>query len=88
MNKKLIRLTEGDLHRMVKESVKRVLNEHISSKEDFVIKYINDMTENGDAIYYNNGNIQFIKKDDNGNNLVIAEITNNNEYREYYKKNR
>ena len=27
MNKKLIRLTEGDLHRIVKESVNRVLNE-------------------------------------------------------------
>ena len=27
MNKKLIRLTEGDLHRIVKESVKKVLNE-------------------------------------------------------------
>ena len=27
MNKKLIRLTESDLHRIVKESVKRVINE-------------------------------------------------------------
>lgn len=27
MNKKVIRLTEGDLHRIVKESVNRVLNE-------------------------------------------------------------
>ena len=27
MNKKLIRLTESDLHRIVKESVKRALNE-------------------------------------------------------------
>ena len=27
MNKKLIRLTESDLHRIVKESVNRVLNE-------------------------------------------------------------
>ena len=29
MNKKLIRLTESDLHRIVKESVKRVLNEDV-----------------------------------------------------------
>ena len=29
MNKKLIRLTESDLHRIVKESVNRVLNEDI-----------------------------------------------------------
>lgn len=27
MNKKLIRLTESDLHRIVKESVNRILNE-------------------------------------------------------------
>ena len=27
MNKKLIRLTEGDLHRIVKESINRVLKE-------------------------------------------------------------
>ena len=29
MNKKLIRLTESDFHRIVKESVKRVLKEEI-----------------------------------------------------------
>lgn len=29
MNKKLIRITESDLHRIIKESVKRVLNESI-----------------------------------------------------------
>lgn len=28
MNKKLIRLTESDLHRIVKESVNRILNEY------------------------------------------------------------
>ena len=28
MNKKMIRLTESDLHRIVKESVKRVLREN------------------------------------------------------------
>ena len=28
MNKKLIRLTEGDLHKIVKESVNRILNEY------------------------------------------------------------
>ena len=28
MNKKLIRLTEGDLHRIVKESVNRILREN------------------------------------------------------------
>ena len=31
MNKKLIRLTESDLHRIVKESVKRTLNEELDT---------------------------------------------------------
>ena len=51
MNKKLIRLTENDLHKIVKESVNRILNETIpstvASKED-AIDYINgvfDMCE-------------------------------------------
>ena len=34
MNKKLIRLTENDLHRIVKESVNRLLNEaHYDAKD-------------------------------------------------------
>jgi len=32
MNKKLIRLTESDLHKIVKESVKRILKEDIEDK--------------------------------------------------------
>lgn len=35
MNKKLIRLTEGDLHRIVKESVNRILNEYKNSDTRF-----------------------------------------------------
>ena len=34
MNKKLIRLTESDLHRIVKESVKRVLKESYESERE------------------------------------------------------
>lgn len=51
MNKKLIRLTENDLHKIVKESVNRVLNETIPSKvasKKDAIDYINgvyDMCE-------------------------------------------
>ena len=38
--KKLIRLTEGDLHRIVKESVKRVLNEsEFTNDEDIASQY-------------------------------------------------
>ena len=41
MNKKLIRLTESDLHRIVKESVKKVLNESQSLKS--TIASINEL---------------------------------------------
>lgn len=40
MNKKLIRLTEGDLHKIVKESVNRVLNEQMT--EDFLVRFAKD----------------------------------------------
>jgi len=43
MNKKLIRLTESDLHRIVKESVKRVLNESINDKLQFIIDIVKDL---------------------------------------------
>ena len=33
MNKRLIRLTESDLHRIVKESVNKVLNEELPKKD-------------------------------------------------------
>ena len=33
MNKKLIRLTEQDHHRIVKESVNRILNEELPKKD-------------------------------------------------------
>ena len=41
MNKKLIKLTESDLHRIVKESVNRILNEGVSFDE--TIKSIKDL---------------------------------------------
>lgn len=36
MNKKLIRLTEQDLHRIVKESVNRILNEARRGDDEYV----------------------------------------------------
>ena len=36
MNKKLIRLTEQDLHRIVKESVNRILNEVRRGDDEYV----------------------------------------------------
>ena len=38
MNKKRIRLTESDLHKIVKESVNRVLNEDYASNYDELIR--------------------------------------------------
>ena len=69
------------------KTINQYINEAISSKEDFVKKYVNDMTEN-DIIKYNDGNIQFVSKDNNGNDLVIAEFTKDNQFREYYKKSK
>ena len=69
------------------KNIRTFINEAILSKEDFVLKYINDMTQN-DCIKYDNGNIQFVTKDDNGKDLVIAEFTKNNQFREYYKKSK
>jgi len=69
------------------KSINQYINESITSKEDFAIKYINDMTQN-DCIKYDNGNIQFVTKDDNGKDLVIAEFTKDNQFREYYKKSK
>jgi hypothetical protein len=37
MNKKLIRLTESDLHRIIKETVKRVINETNNDVNTYVI---------------------------------------------------
>ena len=38
MNKKLIRLTESDIHRIVKESVKRIINERMADRngQDYI----------------------------------------------------
>ena len=40
MNKKLIKLTEGDLHKIVKESVNKVLTEQMT--EDFLVRFAKD----------------------------------------------
>lgn len=67
------------------KTIKEYINESVSSKEDFVLRYINEMTENGDIIKYNDGNIQFVRKDNNGKDLVIAEFTKDNQFRMYYQ---
>ena len=47
MAKKLIRLTEEDLHKIVKESVKRILREDSSFDEHIAARIIDDLERNG-----------------------------------------
>ena len=49
MNKKLIRLTESDLHKIVKRSINKVLREAISQRKYFV-KEVECYTEGGEDI--------------------------------------
>ena len=44
MNKKLIRLTESDLHRIVKESVSNILNEHNPYNTNDIKQFVSDLS--------------------------------------------
>ena len=50
MNKKLIRLTESDLHRIVKESVKRIIREDEVSDDEY---WENVAKKNAEHDFYN-----------------------------------
>lgn len=57
MNKKLIRLTESDLHKIVKESVKRVLNEDETNEvEDAIVYLSKEFTEKVLEVKWGNDN--------------------------------
>ena len=67
MNKKLIRLTESDLHRIVKESVNRVLNEAsfrdlIKNRPQKNEKFISDYESDGFRRIKENGKYNYIDK--------------------------
>lgn len=59
--KKVIRLTENDIHRIVKNSVKRVLKEGFEDEDDFVDEYSESAhkvaDKIGDFVYRNHINI-------------------------------
>ncbi len=79
MNKNLIRLTEQDLHKIVKESVNRILNETIPSK----------VTSKKDAIDYINGVFDMCEelKEMGSNRLSVGNIYPYEQvYRKYYSK--
>ena len=54
MNKRLIRLTESDLHRIVKESVNRILNEvgETDGGQDKLARLAARKSVNGNASYF------------------------------------
>ena len=54
MNKKLIRLTESDLHRIVKESINRILNEvgETDDGQKLLARLAAKKAFNGDASYF------------------------------------
>jgi len=75
--KKKIRLTEGDLHKIVKESVNRILNETIPSK----------VTSKKDAIDYINGVFDMCEKlkEMGSNRLSVRNVYPYEQvYRKYY----
>jgi len=77
--KKIIRLTEGDLHRIVKESVNRILNETIPTK----------VASKEDAIDYINGVFDMCEelKEMGSNSLSVMHIyPYENVYSKYYSK--
>ena len=70
--KQVVRLTEGDLHRIIKESVKKVLKENPTDYwEDAVYKHVNKehlpkgwdkyLTDDGETIYRDEDFNEYIK---------------------------
>jgi len=55
MNKKLIRLTEGDLHRIVKQSVNKVLRESLEGTDEIEEAVTNAASVIADAYHVQNG---------------------------------
>lgn len=77
--KRLVRLTENDLHRIVKESVNRILNEAMPSK----------VANKKDAIDYINGVFDVCEelKEMGSNRLSVGNIYPYEQvYRKYYSK--
>ena len=82
MKKKLIRLTEGDLHRIIKESVKKVLKEErtIDAKTIY-----NDILNNIDELF-DNGEMEIILGEYIGESFNVYLINENTIQVEYYNK--
>ena len=49
--KKVIRLTEGDLHRIVKESAKKVLNENLVNDDSKIVSAMNHLYDAIEEVY-------------------------------------
>lgn len=89
MNKKLIRLTESDLHRIVSESVKKVLNEDYEGLSHNAWNlYL--MLENNDGMWFNWLQNALLKKAKRGAELSVEQLANSSvvktKIREYAKE--
>ena len=76
--KKTIRLTENDLHRIVKESVNRVLNENENSDKEIII---NVLTEFGDDSSSQILSLQLLEQ----KYKMLRRILNNDAFKDNYK---
>ena len=95
MNKKLIRLTESDLHEIVKESVNRVLNEKKIQEglnygiDELFDKYDTDTISVSDfRITYQGILIDYIHRDNDGEISIWSGNPDNDKYAEELLPNR
>ena len=79
MNKKLIRLTEGDLHRIVKESVQRILNEVEDLDLDNVMSQEEEDRRNRE--YQNNASWAEDQSKDEGDKWMAYKLHNPDAHR-------
>lgn len=76
MKKQIIRLTESDLHRIVKESVKKVLKEGINDKLQFITDIVKDLGQ----VQLSNKCGKYYALVDNGDYVVALKFVGANGY--------
>lgn len=79
MNKKLIRLTESDLHRIVKESVNKILNESFNPNNE-KLKFIIDIVRDLGQVQLSGKCGKYYALVDNGDSIVALYFVGKNGY--------
>ena len=79
MNKKLIRLTESDLHRIVKESVNKILNESFNPNNE-KLKFIIDIVRDLGQVQLSGKCGKYYALVDNGDSIVALYFVGENGY--------